>query len=74
MEDAQQVNCHSCTIDLWRVRERIWDPLSGKYLQPKLPLEDLFDYRPRLIEVLRNNSCNRKRKLLKEIGESFPKT
>jgi hypothetical protein len=45
---------------------------SRESLEPKLPLEDLFDYRIRLLEVLRNNSCSRKRKFLTEIGEGLP--
>jgi hypothetical protein len=35
-------------------------------------LEDLFDHQLRLAEVVRNNLCNRKKKVLKEIGEKVP--
>jgi hypothetical protein len=72
MEDAQQASCHCCLIDFLSIWELMWYPHSGKSLEPKLLLEDLFDRRLRLIEVLRNNSCNRKRKFFKEIGESLP--
>jgi hypothetical protein len=46
-------------------------PPSGESLEPKLPLKNLFNCRLRLIEVLCNNSCSRKRKLFKEIGASL---
>jgi hypothetical protein len=47
-------------------------PLSGESLEPKLSFENPFDCHLRRVEVLRNNSCSRKRKLLKEIEKSFP--
>jgi hypothetical protein len=72
MENVQQVSCDCCPIDFVSFWERMWDRLSGESWDPKLPLEDLFDCRLRLIEVLGHNFCNRKRKFLKEIGESFP--
>jgi hypothetical protein len=76
MEDVQQVSCHChchChPIDSLSVWERMWYPPSGESPQPKLSLDDFFDCRLRLTEVLHNNSYSRKRKLFKEIGESLP--
>jgi hypothetical protein len=72
MEDAQQVSCHCCPIDSLSVSERMWYSRSGKSLERKLLSDDLFDCWLRLLKMLRNNFCSRKRKLLKEIGGSLP--
>jgi hypothetical protein len=74
MEEAQRVNCHRCPIDFLSVWEQMWDASSVESPEPKLPLEDLFDCRLRLIEMLCSHPCNRKRKPLRKSERALTKS